>query len=80
MKIKEFKFTVKRERISITQGSAIVYLNGVEMIRFDDNIELIDGEWVSTKKDSDFIRGLLFHPYDDLYNVSSKVKEYLNNH
>lgn len=74
----EFNFTVKRERLSTTQGFAIVYLNGVEMIRFGDTIELINGEWKSVKKDSDFIKGLLFHPFDDIYKYSDKVKKYLN--
>lgn len=74
----DFNFTVKRERHSTTQGEAVVYLNGVEMIRFGDTIELVDGEWKSIKKDSDFIRGLLFHPYDNIYKYSDKVKKYLD--
>lgn len=73
----EYTFTVKRNRFSTTQGSATVYLNGEEMITFDDKIELIDGKWQSVKSDADFIKGLLFHPYDDLYQISKKVKEVL---
>lgn len=73
----EFNFTVKRERGSVTQGEAVVYLNGVEMIRFGDKIELVDGEWKSVKKDSEFIKGLLFHPFNELYHINDKVIKYL---
>lgn len=73
----KFNFTVKRERASVTQGEAVVYLNGVEMIRFDDKIELVDGEWKSVKKDSEFIKGLLFHPFNELYHINDKVIKYL---
>ena len=36
----ELNFTVKRNRISVTQGSATVFLNGVEVITFGDDIYL----------------------------------------
>lgn len=38
-------FTVKRERYSVTQGNATVYLNGEKILVFADEIKLIkDGE------------------------------------
>lgn len=79
------KFTVKRERGSVTQGSATVYLNGEKILTFADEIKLIkDGQtyygenidgWASTTPDSDFINGVLFHPYDSVYHYSDKIKE-----
>lgn len=70
-------FSVKRERYSTTQGSAVVYLEEQEMARFQDPIELIDGVWQSPKSDESFIRAMLFHPYDELYHVSQPLKNYL---
>lgn len=84
----KFEFTVTRERSSVTQGSATVYLNGEKVLTFGDKIELIkDGQtyygeniggWASVKPDSDFINGVLFHPYDDIYHYSDKVKEIIS--
>ena len=81
-------FTVKRERSSVTQGSATVYLNGEKVLTFGDKIELIkDGQsyygeniggWASVIPDNDFINGVLFHPYDDIYHYSDKVKEIIS--
>lgn len=78
-------FTVKRERGSVTQGGATVYLNGEKVVTFADTIELIKegapyygeniGGWASTKPDSDFINGVLFHPFND---YSDKVKEIIS--
>lgn len=53
-------FTVKRNRISATQGSATVFCNGVEIITFGDRIELINGEWKSKIKDENFIHSVMF--------------------
>ena len=36
--------------------------------------EIIEG-WGSIKPDSDFIKGLLYHPYDNIYKHSDKFKE-----
>ena len=73
---------VKRERPSVTQGSAVIYINGEKIISFFDDIKLIkDGQkyygeniggWASTTPDSDFIKGLLYHPYDDCYHHKDK--------
>ena len=78
-------FTVKRERYSVTQGNATVYLNGEKILVFADEIKIIkDGEtyygeniggWASTTPDKDFINGVLFHPLDSVYHYSDKIKE-----
>lgn len=33
------------------------------------------GGWASTKPDSDFIMGLLYHPFDEIYHYSDKAKK-----
>lgn len=38
--------------------------------------EVIEG-WGSIKSDSDFILGLLYHPFDNVYHYSDKLKEIL---
>ena len=70
----KLEIEVKRRRFSVTQGQADVYVNGEMVISFGDTIEIInDGQ-----PDSMFIRGLLFHPYDDVYHYSEKVKRILD--
>lgn len=71
---------VKRHRSSVTQGIAMVFINGTCAITFDDKIELIKkgekyygeiiGGWASVKPDMAFITGLFFHPVND------KIPEY----
>ena len=83
------EFEVKRNRHSATQGTATVYLNGQEVITFGDTIELIkDGQpfygdiiggWASVKPDENFIKGVLFHPLDNIYHYSDRVKKILFN-
>lgn len=83
------EFTVKRNRASVTQGTATVFLNGQEVLTFGDKIELIkDGQayygdiiggYASVTPDENFIKGCLFHPYDDIYHYSDKVKKILFN-
>lgn len=83
----DYTFSVRRRRASVTQGAATVYLNDVELVTFGDTIELIKegqasygeniGGWASTKPDSDFIRGVLWHPYDNIYHHSDMVDEIL---
>lgn len=83
----DFTFSVKRSRASVTQGSATVYLNGIELVSFGDTIELIEdgrpfygeniGGWASAVPDGDFVHGVLFHPYDDIYHYSDKVRKIL---
>ena len=86
----KLEIEVKRRRFSVTQGQADVYVNGEMVISFGDTIEIINdgqpyysekiGNWASTVPDSMFIRGLLFHPYDDVYHYSEKVKRILDWH
>ncbi len=81
------EFTVKRNRASVTQGTATVFLNGQEVLTFGDKIELIkDGQafygeniagYASVIPDENFIKGVLFHPYDDIYHYSRRVKNIL---
>lgn len=80
----KFTFTVKRNRQSVTQGTATVFLNDIEVITFGDTIELVNkddqyygeiiGGWASVIPDKDFVKGLLFHPFDNFYQFSNKVK------
>ncbi len=83
----KLEIEVKRIRESVTQGGAAVFVNGEKVICFGDRIELIkegqpyysekiDG-WASVKPDADFIKGLLWHPFDDNH-YSDKVKEILD--
>ncbi len=88
---------VKRNRPSVTQGTADVYINGELIISFDDQMylknndgtftngfntiknakhygEVISG-WGSIKPDSDFIFGLIYHVYDNVYHYSDLFKE-----
>ncbi len=66
----KMEFTVKRNRGSVTQGTATVLLNGVEVITFADEMTITDknrgndygdiiGGWQSSKPDSAFIKGVL---------------------
>lgn len=77
-------FEVRRNRGSVTQGTATVLLNGQEMISFQDKIEIIHpgekyygpicGGWASKTPDYNFIRGLLWHNLDEVYHYSDKPK------
>lgn len=83
----KLEIEVKRIRQSVTQGEAAVYVNGEKVIQFGDDIQMVEpgqkfygekiGNWASTKPDAAFIKGLLWHPYDDMYHYSDKVKEIL---
>lgn len=83
----DFTFSVKRSRISVTQGTAAVYLNGTKLVSFGDTIEPIKegrpfygeniGGWASSVPDSDFVYGVLFHPFEELYHYSEKVRKIL---
>ena len=91
------KIEVKRNRQSVTQGEADVYINGEKIISFGDTICLkqndsnftdgfrtfknvkhygeVIGGWGSIKPDSDFIFGLIYHVYDDIYHHSALFKK-----
>jgi hypothetical protein len=89
------KIEVKRNRASVTQGNADIYINGEKVITFGDDMFLklddgnftngfrtvenathygeVIGGWGSIKPDSDFIFGLLYHPYDNIYHYTEIV-------
>lgn len=79
----KLEIEVKRRRMSVTQGVADVYVNGERVIIFGDDIKLIPeggmfygemiGNWASTTPDADFIRGLLWHKYDDIYHYRQRL-------
>lgn len=83
----KLEIEVKRIRQSVTQGEAAVYVNGEKVIQFGDDIQMVQpgqkyygekiGNWASTKPDADFVKGLLWHPFDDMYHYSDKVKAIL---
>lgn len=92
---------VKRNRQSVTQGDATIYINGEKVLTFGDEMFLqqkdgsftngtktvehaqhygeVIGGWGSIKPDSDFIIGLLYHPYDSIYHYSDWVKKAIKN-
>lgn len=84
----KLEIEVKRRRASVTQGEADVYVNGKKVIAFGDKIELIQegqpfysekiGGWASVTPDADFIKGLLWHPFDGYYHHSDRVREILD--
>lgn len=84
----DIKITVKRRRMSVTQGMADVYINDVLVMSFGDTIEMIKegekyygkliGNWASKIPDTRFVIGMLYHPYDELYHYSERVKKVLN--
>ena len=56
----ELKFSVRRDRYSVTQGTATVCCNGEELITYGDDLQLMGGEWRSTKTDAELITTTLF--------------------
>lgn len=79
---------VERRRSSVTQGSAHVFVNGVEVADFYDEIKLlkkgehyygsyIDGR-ASVTPDESFIKGMLFHPFEEIYHMSEKFRKILD--
>lgn len=85
----DIQITVKRRRMSVTQGMADVYINDDLVMSFGDTIEMIKegekyygemiGNWASKIPDTRFVIGMLYHPYDELYHYSERVKKALNN-
>lgn len=77
-------FTVKRDRESVTQGYARVFMNDVMINSFGDNIVFVgrNGEcfglnidgWGSIVSDEEFIKGAMYHPYDKVYHYSNRIK------
>ena len=79
----EIKITVERHRSSVPQGMAYVLINGKEIVRFADTIEIIPpgaeyygeliGGWASVEPDTSFIKGMIYH-----YNDTAVLKEALD--
>lgn len=84
----KYVIEVRRGRLSVTQGYAIVCVNGIEMMTFGDEIEMIkDGQrwygdkiggYASTTPDESFIKGMLFHPFEEYYQYSAKFRKMLD--
>ena len=84
------KYIIKvvRRRSSVTQGSAHVLVNDVEVADFYDEIKLLEkdehyygeniGGWASVTPDEAFIKGMLFHPFEELYHMSEKFRKMLD--
>ena len=80
----EIKITVERCRGSVTQGMVDVLINGEKVMDFGDTIELLKpgekyygpniGGYASKTPDIAFVLGMLYHPHDDIYHISDKVK------
>lgn len=84
----KYVIEVRRSRPSVTQGFATVCVNGIDMMTFGDDIELVkDGQrwygdkiggWASTTPDESFIKGMLFHPFEEFYRYSEKFRKMLD--
>ena len=53
------------------------FTNGFKTFKNARHYGEVIGGWGSIKPDSDFILGLLYHPYDNVYHYSDKFKEIL---
>ena len=74
----QYVFTVERVAHSVTIRDAIVKLNGEHIVTFDDRSVLgDDGEWHSVHTDGEFILAALYHPNDDIYHYSDRVRAIL---
>ena len=76
----------ERVRQSVTQGEVRVFINGEYILNFGDNIVLPErgadtedyygeniGGWRSSKPDSAFVLGLIWHPLDHIYRYSEMI-------
>lgn len=82
------KFQVIRRRPSVTQGEAAVYCNGVFVDSFADEPEMMEkgktyyppfcGGYASPTPDEDFIYAALWHPFDDIYQISQPIRKIVN--
>lgn len=76
----------ERVRQSVTQGEVRVFINGEYILNFGDNIVLLErgadtedyygeniGGWRSSKPDSAFVLGLIWHPLDHIYRYSEMI-------
>lgn len=84
--LRSLDITTKRVRMSVTQGECRVYINGKYILNFGDKIVLPEhganpedyygddiGGWRSSEPDSAFTLGLIWHPYDYIYQYSGQI-------
>ena len=84
--LQSLDITTERVRMSVTQGEVKVFINGEYILNFGDNIVLPErdtspedyygddiGGWRSSKPDSGFVLGLIWHPHDHVYHYSDKI-------
>lgn len=84
----KYVIEVRRGRTSVTQGYATVCVNGIEMVTFNDEIELVKdgakwygdniGGWASMTPDESFIKAMLFHPFDSTNHYSMNFRMMLD--
>ncbi|MBQ0139389.1 MAG: hypothetical protein KBT36_08840 [Kurthia sp.] len=80
----KLNYEVKRNRASVTQGNAEIYLNDEMVISFADKIEIGGkygeniGGWGSVKSDDVFIKGVLFPFFANQEVIEKRVTEILN--
>jgi hypothetical protein len=69
----------RRTSQSTTQGTVSIFVNGKDMdMHFNDNKELVDGEWKSRTPNDElgkFVYACLWHKLDYLYHFSDRFKD-----
>lgn len=84
--LRNIDITTERVRQSVTQGEVRVFINGEYILNFGDDIVLPErgaapdgyygediGGFRSSKPDSCFVLGLIWHPFDHIYHYSEMV-------
>lgn len=74
------KWLIEAKRISYsaTQGSIQIWINGQQLIAFNDDKVISDGKWISKIPDEDLgklVCSAFWHPLDNVYHYSDKAKE-----
>ena len=68
----------KRISKSVTQGSIVISINGQEIMEFNDDKMLQNGEWISTIPDSEIgklVISAFWHKFDSIYHYSDRAKK-----
>ena len=84
--LQSLDITTERVRGSATQGEVKMFINGEYILNFGDDIVLPQrganpedyygddiGGWRSSRPDSSFVLGLIWHPFDYVYHYSEKI-------
>ena len=81
--------TIERVRNSVTQGCVEVFANGKYIVTFGDEFQIIGkdemsytpviGGWGSKNPDSNFALGIFWHPFDNAYRFSDKIRKAVDN-